>query len=382
MVKYFAHDAVKILNQFTNPFVIMLDGYEALVNILRDGDEKSFLADAWLHKEDGLAYLLPNVFWVIAGREQLRWDEELLPENHKHLMGQISFMDAKSYFHQIGIWDNDLIEGLYQLTGGTPVYMDWCYKKYLQLIEKGRPDYHLTVDDFGKNTADLAERYLRDMSPTHQDVIRIMCCLPDMWDDELYTWVAKEAGYLECLGEICNKVKELSLIEKQNNFYKVHETFRTVVLDFITKEKKEQISENVFKYLFAILDGEKVVVEKPVVIKHFVQSLSRIGQYITWNDEKLEKLIECTKAFENDIRYQEQLETANAIFTFVKEITGDERNLNYLYAMFWVAKAYENVGQYNKALELAEQAYKMAKSELGDKHSFTQNILAYLEVEK
>lgn len=381
LVKYFAHDALKIFNKFTSPFVILLDGYEALVSILRDGDERANLADAWVHEEDrGLVRQLPNACWVVAGREQLQWDRELLPDNQKHLMGRISPMDAKGYFNQIGIWDDELIEGLYRLTGGTPVYMDWCYKKYLQLSEHKEAGYQLRIDDFGTSTTDMAERYLRDMSPVHLNTVRIMCCLPDIWDNEMFSWVAGKAGYLECLGEEGNKIKELSLIEKMDNSFRVHETFRTVVTNVINENKREQLSEIVFQYLFAILDGECTVREKSVIIRSYVRSLERIGQCVKWNDEKLSKLADCVIALNNEGDYQAQLDIAESICKYIREKVNDEENVSYLKGLHCVAMSYIRVGKYKEAKELGEKVYEARKRVQGDEHPDTLATLNNLAI--
>ena len=373
LVRYFAHDALKILNKFTNTFVIILDGYEALVSILKDGDERANLADTWLHREgDGLVRQLPNVCWVVAGREQLQWDKELLPDNQKHLMGQISATDAKGYFNQIGIRDDELVKGLYELTNGTPVYMDWCYKKYLQLLEQKGADYWPGLDDFGKNTTDLAERYLRDMSPVHQSTVRLMCCLPDIWDNEMFSWVARKAGYLECLGEQGNKIKELSLIEKMDTYFRVHETFRTVVTNVINEDKQEKLSEIVFQYLVAILDGECAVREKSVIIKSYVRSLERIGKCVKWNDEKLSKLVDCIIALMNkEGDYKVQLDIAENICAYIKKKVHDEENVIYLQGLHCVAMLFNYIGRYKEAKELDEKVYEVRRRVLGEEHPDT-----------
>ncbi len=372
LVRYFAHDAFQIFNKFTSPFVILLDGYEALVSILRDGDERANLADAWIHEEGcGLVRQLPNVCWVVAGREQLQWDKELLPDNQKHLMGRISSMDARGYFNRIGIWDEELIKGLYGLTGGTPVYMDWCYKKYLQLLGKKESGYQFRIDDFGKSTTDLAERYLRDMSSVHLNTVRIMCCLPDIWNNEMFSWVARKAGYLECLGEEGNQIKELSLIEKMDNYFRVHETFRTIVTNVINEKKREQLSEIVFQYLFAILDGECTVNEKSVIIKSYVQSLERIGKCVKWNDEKLSKLVDCVVALYREGDYQVQTDIAESICEYVKAKVNDEENVSYLKGLYYVAASYSFAGKYKEAKELWEKVYEARKRVLGEEHPDT-----------
>ena len=372
LVRYFAHDALKIFNKFTSPFVILLDGYEALVNILRDGDERANLADAWIHREDdGLVRQLPNVCWVVAGREQLQWDKELLPDNQKHLMGQISPVDARGYFNQIGLLDDELIEELYRLTSGTPVYMDWCYKKYLQLSEHKEAGHQLRIDDFGKSTVELAERYLRDMSSVPQNTVRLMCCLPDIWDNEMFSWVARKAGYLECLGEEGNKIKELSLIEKLDNSFRVHETFRTVVTNVIDEDKREQLSEIVFQYLVAILDGECTVREKSVIIRSYVQSLERIGQWVKWNDEKLSRLADCVLALDKECNNQDKLDIALKICKYIKEKVNDEENVSYLKGLHYVAKSYSDIGDYKNAKELREKVYEARKRILGEEHPDT-----------
>lgn len=373
--KFFAHDAKKILREIKTPFVIMLDGYEALVNKLGQGD-KARAEDNWLHEPKiGLVRKLPNVLWVVAGREKLHWEEDILPNEQTHLMGQISLEDAKLYFHKIGIFDEKMIAGLHKLTSGTPVYMDWCYKQYIQLQrEKG---YEIKLEDFGSNTTELAKRYLRDMKSEQQDVVYLLSCLPDIWNDEMVNWVAKKTNYQVSINAEYKRIKGLSLIEKIGDEYKIHETFRNVVLNFMEDEDRGDLSEAVWEYYIYYLDCEHTDEEKADMVKRYVQSFRRIGKYTKWNEEKLEKMLHGIYRYAWRIRNLDiVLETRD----FVNDIMKDEKNKCCILAQYIVTEFYMRLQEYKKAKEIAENEYAICIEAYGEDNKLALSFLGRLAV--
>jgi hypothetical protein len=71
---YFTCDLREHLQDLNEPFVIFLDTYEMLVpELVGKGD--TFFQDEFLrHTKYGLVCNLPNVLWVIAGRDKLKWE--------------------------------------------------------------------------------------------------------------------------------------------------------------------------------------------------------------------------------------------------------------------------------------------------------------------
>jgi Cdc6-like AAA superfamily ATPase len=82
----FAQDLAENLKHSRQPLVIFLDTYEKLVNGMLSVGE-SLNNDRWIR---GLILNIPNVLWVIAGREKLKWeafDSAWSKALEQHLLG-------------------------------------------------------------------------------------------------------------------------------------------------------------------------------------------------------------------------------------------------------------------------------------------------------
>ena len=149
----FKRDVKAFLAEMEQPYVVFIDGYENYVSLLKN-ENYADGKDDWLREI--LVKGLPNVLWVIAGREKLNWDEELLPSDQQHRVGDLSQKDTAEFFKKVNIVDEELVGELYKLTNGTPAYLDVCKGTYEKVVAIKKP----TIDDFGKNTSELVERYL------------------------------------------------------------------------------------------------------------------------------------------------------------------------------------------------------------------------------
>src|SRR5215216_442908 len=90
------------------PAVLFMDTYEALWEGRRaEGD--LLAQDEWARE---LVNQLPEVLWVITGRERLRWEEineEWSKYQHQHLVGGLAEEDARRFLVSCGIteeWSN------------------------------------------------------------------------------------------------------------------------------------------------------------------------------------------------------------------------------------------------------------------------------------
>ena len=179
----FARDIDMNMGDKDEPLVIFLDTYERLVN------EMATIGfplnnDLWLRGDkdykNGLIVNAPRVFWVIAGREELKWQDwkDLLEQQR---LGDLSETDAKNFLQHAGIEDAELLDGIYKLTNGTPVYLDLCVDTFLSLIGKGKVP---RIEDFGNNIDTLIERFVRYMDDLRQEMVSMLSCL-GVWSDEM-----------------------------------------------------------------------------------------------------------------------------------------------------------------------------------------------------
>lgn len=214
--QYFAADMRDNMRKRTDPVVIFLDTYEALVNELSQiGDPLK--NDEWLREDDGVIPGIPGVLWVISGREKLKWvdwDESL----EQHLLGSLSKPDAIQFMEKCGISDTKLCEGLYQLTDGIPVYLDLCVDCYQGLLKNGeKPE----ISRFGKNKRELVKRFVSYASDAQQDNIYMLACL-HTWTHDLVQDLAGEILF-NFSPTTYEKTLELSFVTtSEDGSYQIH----------------------------------------------------------------------------------------------------------------------------------------------------------------
>lgn len=96
----FAQDLADNLENSEQPLVIFLDTYEKLVNeMLSVGEPLN--NDVWIRGDNGLIQCVPNVLWVIAGREKLKWevfDSGWSEALEQHLLGSLTQIDSIQFF--------------------------------------------------------------------------------------------------------------------------------------------------------------------------------------------------------------------------------------------------------------------------------------------
>jgi len=243
----FARDAYRCTINLFRPFVIMLDDYEQLVQ-KRTGGFAEQRNDLWLRGEEGIVSKIPNVVWVIAGSEKLDWPSSILPAKQQHLLGNLAEADVRQFFKEIGIHDESLLADLFKLTDGTPSYMDYCAKRYDQIRGDKVEDYIPDIAEFGENTEELAQAYFSDLSVAQQEILTLIACMPKMWNDEMVVRAAERTG----VAFHANQFKllcQLSLVNKVDNeyFYKLHETFRKVILHSIDADERKRLEAEIFK---------------------------------------------------------------------------------------------------------------------------------------
>ena len=224
---YFSIDLKENLKNEKAPFVFFIDTYEKLVNELTQvGDPLK--NDLWLRSSEGLICRVPNVIWVIAGREKLKWqdiDESWEGTLEQHLLGTLSFQDTLHFLQVAGIDNEELMHQIYDLTHGTPMYLDMCVDTYIKLKEKGETP---TIDDFGGDTTKLIKRFLMYMNDTERDFSTMLAYIPEWTDDTIEGIAVKMNGTFSF--SLYEKVKRFSFIVNENGRYKMHETIRDVIV--------------------------------------------------------------------------------------------------------------------------------------------------------
>lgn len=174
--------------------------------------------ERWLQRT---VFLMPNVLFVITGRNRLDWADLTRPDEldfvgeqrwpnlqagyigddpRQHLVGYLSTVDADRYLMAALIrGDQPVIpakirERIVGASGGLPLYLDLAVTIYLDLLTRGETP---TEDDFGQPLPSVAARIIRDLERGERELLRAAALL--------------EAFDLDMLRTACPGVPDASL---------------------------------------------------------------------------------------------------------------------------------------------------------------------------
>lgn len=222
---YFSLDLEENVKKLNQPLVIFLDTYEKLVNEVQDTGY-SISEDLWLRGERGPILNVPGILWVIAGREKIKWgesDKDWEDTLDQHILGDLSWKDTRSFLNEAGISDETLCKEIYELTHGTPIYLDICVSTFEILNSQGRS---ITIDEFGKNPDALIERYIRYMDHQSSEMVYLLSQIP-LWNDDMIHEVGPKIlpdfSYV-----LYEKIKKLSFVCNLETWSYIHKTVNDV----------------------------------------------------------------------------------------------------------------------------------------------------------
>ncbi|MCR5425257.1 MAG: tetratricopeptide repeat protein [Lachnospiraceae bacterium] len=368
--EYFIYDCQKFFSGLDKPFVIMLDGYEYMNDSMRFGD-LAFANDLWLcgvGDSHGVVQCLPNVLWVIAGREKVLWSKDILPPDSCHLLGTLSEADTSRYFEMAVSpsgqhMDPALIHGLYELTKGTPVFMDLCFEAY----EKG---ISVHLSDFGRDTRDIAARYLSKMSAEQQQATRFLCCITGIWNREIAEGisavVSSDVAYDLCIRMHLGTILQNSFIEHIGNRYRISDSLRTIIIDNTRPEEVEKIRIATFTYLAGVLKSNKPGSDP------WLEALTLIANYtddyLSIPEEYLEVIMSSFDALQGLGRYEDMITLFSRMYLGTCKVYGETHEFalmlhHNLGAAFCLTEERENI---QKAIEIERdvtRVYTLLKGE-------------------
>ena len=364
----FAQDLANELADNTEPLVVFLDTYERLVNEMSSVGEP-LNNDLWIRGGEGLIQNIPNVLWVIAGREKLKWerfDVEWSEALEQHILGNLSRTDADSFLKFAGIVDENLREGLYNLTKGTPVYLDLCVDRYVSLIEQGKEP---VIADFGKNVYTLIERFARYMDDSRKDIVYMLSCMK-IWNDIMVTDLGSKIipGFSLTTYE---KVKDFSFVTKSDKYnYNIHQTVGDTLFANCPQVIKDTVKKHVVPYCEEKLNESGTF--DPVYIYH-LQWLVRFGLLHYENEDEFIKFYnDHLKRHLKRLAVSGQALLTEHIFEPVM-IRANKTGESLLKALalsessFWKHKK----GEFAVSVALAEESVKLYAKLLGDENEVT-----------
>ena len=419
LTELFCEDMVANLEKAKEPLVILLDTYEEFVGE-GSSESQSIKNDLWISGPNGLARVIPNVLWVIAGRNKLSWAEEWtkVEDNgrkslNEHIINGLSEHDATSFLMHTGVSDKELCHELYGLTEGLPVYLDLCVDRYFEILDEGKKP---EIGHFGKNIETLVARFAKNLDHNTKELVNILSCLR-IWNDEMVQEIIPQVfkGFTLSLYE---KIKDYSfIVQSDETTFNIHQTVgdilfkkcpdsikkvtETSVIIFMDKKFKN-IDAFSGEYVFytrwlvqyalrSFQDDEYLLEFFTSIIEDRLYELSRCGQYNaaseifvhisdrfdTSQNKKLIAIIgnSFSQFLKNAGEYQEALETCTDALELAEEIVIDDEDEDFVNNLMKIRRNYGylllETGRLDDAQDVFNNLLSFWKDDLGEDHEIT-----------
>jgi len=164
------------------PPLIALDTYETLWHPgMRKFGRLQEPREQWLVD---LVSELPEVLWVISGRDRLTWgeryDRDWSEACEQHLVGQLSEEDARSFLTKRGIKEPAIVKKILREAAGVPFYLELEAQLY-----HNTPANERTPEVFGGSHQQLIDRLLTHLDDSMQATLRLLATF-GIWDQDLF----------------------------------------------------------------------------------------------------------------------------------------------------------------------------------------------------
>lgn len=185
---YWAVDFRTFLQRKKSSGVLFIDSYDALWEGVRS-EAKIFTQDAWVRE---LVSQLPESFWVICGREKIRWPEyDVRWSKHlkQYLVGELTSADARRFLRSCLIVDESLQQVIIEASKGVPYYLDLAVDTYFEI--RNRFYRKPVAADFAKTHHDVLIRFLRYLDKSEIETLKVLA-VPRFWDYSLFENLVNE----------------------------------------------------------------------------------------------------------------------------------------------------------------------------------------------
>jgi tetratricopeptide (TPR) repeat protein len=165
------------------PPLIALDTYETLWHSgMGKSGRRREPRERWLVD---LVSELPEVLWLIGGRDRLSWEEGYdqgwSEACEQHLVGKLSEEDARSFLAKRGIKEPAIVDKILRQAAGVPFYLEL----ETQLYDK-TPAANRTPEVFGGSQREQIERLLTHFDASERATLKLLAAF-GIWDRELFS---------------------------------------------------------------------------------------------------------------------------------------------------------------------------------------------------
>lgn len=250
----FAEDLDKYLIRSHNKFVIFIDTYEALWTDQRM-KAYEFRVDKWVRD---LITQLPNVLWVVFGREPVAWsrfDEEWDDAITKVQLGELSEDETKELLSKLEISDAAIQDEIYRNSKGHPYSIYLSHDTYTKISKTHQP----TAADFKglKTPEELFERFIRYLLKAEKRALELLA-LTNSWDIDTYLALMKRFD-TKMNEDDHDDLAHFSFITKlEDGRWEMHQLMRESLIDFQDTQKAERGRSFLFDHFKSQLSHELV----------------------------------------------------------------------------------------------------------------------------
>ncbi|MFS0862103.1 tetratricopeptide repeat protein [Fredinandcohnia sp. 179-A 10B2 NHS] len=237
----FAEDLERYLENSDFTFVIFIDTYEALWTDKRMKAYDS-VVDEWIRN---LVLELPNVFWVVFGREPIDWEryDETRDLDITHVpLGALSETETKELLEKHQIFDVAIQDEIYRNSEGHPYSIQLSIDTYNSIPNP-------VVSDFiGLRTSDkLFSRFIKYLLKPEKQALELLA-LTQGWDIETFEHLM-DSFRIHLNEDDHHKLTRFSFITQlDNHTWDMHRLMRDSLIHHQRHEKKVKGRKTLFHY--------------------------------------------------------------------------------------------------------------------------------------
>lgn len=162
------------------------DTFEAL-NVQQTEDIHRRRNEDWV--QDLIAHfpkdVLPNCFFMICGRDQLKWDADWEPFITQFELKDFSKEWAESYLVQAGVVENDIRSAIMNGSRCLPFYLYLSAKTYIDIKNRGTQP---NVNDFGESHKQIIQRFIYNLSDDEVRTLKYLA-VPNFFTAEIFVYL-------------------------------------------------------------------------------------------------------------------------------------------------------------------------------------------------
>lgn len=347
----FALDLNENVSKLNSPLVIFIDTYEILVKeSFGRGNQKN--NDKWFRYENGIIQNTQNILWVIAGRDEIDWEEikNQKIEVTKYKLEPLSENDSINLLKEASINDLELCKQIWKRCDGVPKYLSLCIEQYLVSKQENQ---ELDINLFEKNLEIITDNITRYMDINDQEILYYLACL-ESWNDEFIR--NKGCKFITCFSYIrYNNLKHRSFVDKNDEgYYTLSKIARDSIRKRCIEDIKIIVNDNMSEYYMEMLNSKLTIDQE---VEALLEYAKRAIKEQTSDDIALEnynKIKEHLEKLESMFKFIEVAKVLKIVYTRLNN--NNEITQKYINSLM-------RAGEYNLALQIVNSYIERNKED-------------------